>query len=174
MNDTPAAVFFREEQRFGRGWFWLILLAGGIPVVAIFGLGLWQQLVRKMTFGNQPMSDRGLITLFVVTLAVILAVAWLSVASRLETEVRGGILFLRYRPWHRMALPVSRIARAYVRQYAPIAEFGGWGIRYGFSAGWVWNVSGTMGVQLELDNGRKVLIGSQRPAELKDALDRAR
>ena len=57
---------------------------------------------------------------------------------------------------------------------SPIAEFGGWGIRYGFGAGWVWNVSGNMGVQLELDNGRKVLIGSQRPAELKDALDRAR
>lgn len=172
MNSPGGTVRFHEEQRFGREWLWFILLAGGVPIAVIFGMGLWQQLVRRMSFGNNPMSDGGVLFTFFAALASVGGVAWLFAAARLVTEVRGETLYLRYRPFHRLEIPLSRIRSAAVRKYAPIREFGGWGIRYGFGAGWVWNVSGTMGVQLVLDNGRKVLVGSQRPEALKTALER--
>lgn len=173
MKPPVDDVVYHEEQRFGREWFWLILLVGGVPIAVIFGLGLWQQLVRKISFGDRPLSDGELLVLFFAALATVGGVAWLMGAAKLETEIRGRTLYLDFRPLHRLEIPLSRIRSSVVRQYRPIREFGGWGIRYGFGAGWAWNVRGDMGVQLVLDTGRKVLVGSQRPVELKEALDRA-
>lgn len=174
MTTIAGEVLFHEEQRFDRGWFWLIILTAGLPIATIFGLGLWQQLGRGIPFGNNPVSDGGLIAISFAAVAIAGAVAWLLAAARLVTEVRPGALSLSYRPFHWTTIPISRVVRSYVRQYRPIAEFGGWGIRYGFGAGWAWNVSGNRGVQLELENGRKILVGSQRPEELQTALERAR
>ena len=56
-----------------------------------------------------------------------------------------------------------------VRAYRPILEYGGWGIRFGLK-GKAYNVSGNRGVQLELTNGKRLLIGSQRPEELWQAI----
>ena len=55
-----------------------------------------------------------------------------------------------------------------MRQYSPIGEFGGWGIKYGFGgAGKVYNVSGNQGLQLVYHDGSKLLIGSKRPEEIQ-------
>ncbi|MBK8703741.1 MAG: hypothetical protein IPN33_08970 [Saprospiraceae bacterium] len=60
------------------------------------------------------------------------------------------------------------MAKVYVRQYKPIAEFGGWGLRYSMSGkGRALNVSGNMGLQLEFKDGKKLLIGTQKPKEIE-------
>ena len=56
-----------------------------------------------------------------------------------------------------------------VRTYRPIREYGGYGIRYS-SKGKAYNVSGDRGVQIELLNGERLLIGSQRADELWRAI----
>jgi hypothetical protein len=43
-----------------------------------------------------------------------------------------------------------------------------------FGHGWAYNVSGSRGVQLILTNRRRVLVGSQRPEPLADAINSAR
>jgi hypothetical protein len=48
-------------------------------------------------------------------------------------------------------------------------EYGGWGVKYGW-AGKAYNISGNRGVQLKLSNGKGLLIGSQRPEELAQAI----
>jgi hypothetical protein len=53
--------------------------------------------------------------------------------------------------------------------YSSLRDYGGWGIRYG-SKGKAYNVSGSRGVRLELSNGKRLLIGSQRPEELSEAV----
>ncbi len=68
-------------------------------------------------------------------------------------------------PFKKEAIPFSEIAKCDARQYSPIKEYGGWGIRYG-TKGMAYNVSGDRGVQLELTNGKRLLIGSQRSEEL--------
>ncbi len=57
----------------------------------------------------------------------------------------------------------------YARRYSPLREYGGWGIRYGWS-GWAYNLRGHEGVQLVFQNGGKLLLGSQQPQELEAAI----
>lgn len=61
------------------------------------------------------------------------------------------------------------IRHSEVRTYSPLKEYGGWGIRYG-SNGKAYNVSGNQGVQLEFRDGKRLLVGSQLPLELLNAL----
>ncbi|MBX2959059.1 MAG: hypothetical protein KF732_03800 [Flavobacteriales bacterium] len=59
----------------------------------------------------------------------------------------------------------------YVRQYSPLTEYGGWGIRLGlFGKGTAYNVSGNKGLQLEFTNNKKLLIGTNKPNELTETL----
>jgi hypothetical protein len=98
-------------------------------------------------------------------------VALLALTARLETEVRPEGLFVRYVPFHvhgRQFRP-QELSEFYARQYKPIREYGGWGIRYGWN-GRAYNVSGNEGVQLVFTNGRRLLIGSKRPYELESAI----
>ena len=47
--------------------------------------------------------------------------------------------------------------------------FYGWGIRW-TPHGWLYRVSGTLAVEIQLKNGRKCLIGSNEPEELAKAI----
>ena len=60
-----------------------------------------------------------------------------------------------------------------MRQYRPILDYGGWGIRWGPGKGWAYNVSGNRGVQLELLDGKQLLIGSQNPEKLAQMIGKA-
>lgn len=61
--------------------------------------------------------------------------------------------------------------RFFVREYKPILEYGGYGIRYSFS-GKAYNVRGKMGLQLKFKDGGKLLIGTQKMEEMEDILKR--
>jgi len=79
-------------------------------------------------------------------------------------------LYIRFFPLTHQEIPFKDIVSCEVRTYSPIREFGGWGIRYGRGTK-AYNVSGNRGIQLELSNGKRVLIGSQRPEELAGAIE---
>jgi hypothetical protein len=61
------------------------------------------------------------------------------------------------------------LAEVKVREYRPLAEYGGWGVR-GFGKNRALNVSGNFGLQLVMKDGAKMLIGTQKPQELEDFL----
>ena len=63
-------------------------------------------------------------------------------------------------------IPFEEIESFKARKYAPLKEFGGWGIRWGFEAK-AYNVSGEEGLQLALRNERKILFGSQKAKKWK-------
>jgi hypothetical protein len=66
---------------------------------------------------------------------------------------------------------LAEIVHRETRTYWPILEYGGWGISYSFfGKGWAYNVNGNRGGQLELANGKRILIGSQRAEELARAI----
>jgi hypothetical protein len=65
----------------------------------------------------------------------------------------------------------DEIAEANIRKYSPILEYGGWGYRYSFNNGKAFNISGNMGLQLVLKNGKKILIGTNKPEELAAFLE---
>ncbi len=73
--------------------------------------------------------------------------------------------------WIRFRIPAGEIRSAEAVTYRPLAEFGGWGIRFGLGGTRAYTARGNRGVRIEAD-GRKYLIGSQRPEELAAALAR--
>ena len=67
--------------------------------------------------------------------------------------------------------PFDEIESFKEREYRPIREYGGWGIRYGLS-GKAYNVYGNKGLQLVLNNKKKILIGSQKSYEFYKAVQK--
>ncbi len=89
---------------------------------------------------------------------------------RLITEVGGDTITLRFKGLFKTrTIPISSVESADARTYRPLLEYGGWGIKFG-PKGWVYNVSGTEGVQLKLRGSRPLLIGSRRADELAEVI----
>ena len=165
-TDSSNALF-REVQHFRQVWLWILLI--GLSLVSFYGF--IQQLILGEPFGSNPAPDAALVVIMIV---VGLGFPAFFYVLNLTTEVRSDGLYVRFFPLHKS---FRRIAfeglRGYeLRAYSPIREYGGWGIRFG-SRGMAYNVAGDRGVQLEFLNGRRLLIGSQRPEELIEALDLA-
>jgi hypothetical protein len=88
------------------------------------------------------------------------------VATQMTTEVTSGAIYVGFTPFGKKCIPKEDIEQAYVRTYSPLGEFGGWGYRMG-RKGIAFNVSGDQGLQLVLRDGKQILIGTQRPEELR-------
>ena len=90
----------------------------------------------------------------------------------LETKITKDTIYVKLFPfhWNYIEIPFSEIKKFEARKYRPIIEYGGWGLRWGFKNGKAYNIKGNMGLQLEFNNGKKLLIGTQKPDELTNAL----
>lgn len=70
-------------------------------------------------------------------------------------------------------IPMDKVLRAQVREFSPLQEFGGWGIRMGLNKTTGYIVSGTSGVFIETE-GRNYLLATSRAATLVDAIEAVR
>ena len=164
-------VEFHEEQQFRQPWLWILLLAMTAGVAALFVHGLYTQLVLGQPWGDSPMSDTGLVISAALTIGVSGGIALLFLKLKLVTTVDADGVHVRFFPLTRKHIPFDNIVSSKARTYRPIREYGGWGIRYS-RKGHAYNVSGDRGVQLELREGRPLLIGSQKAEQLADAINR--
>ena len=156
---------YRETQYFRQLWLWALVLF--ISLLSLYGV--FQQLILGEPFGNNPAPDS-----MMVVLAIIfgLGLPLFMYMMNLTIEIRSDGLYFRFFPFH---LSFHRIATEEIKgfeacTYSPIRDYGGWGIRYG-RKGKAYNVSGNRGVQLELSKGKHLLVGSQKPEELVEALN---
>lgn len=168
-----SRIEFREVQRFRQPWLWVLVIGTNALLIGIFGYGLVQQLVKGEVWGDQPMSDVGLVLTFLAVVVFSLGLVWLFLAMALIVEVRSEALVVNMKPLKRRSVDYQEIAVVEACEYRPIVEYGGWGIRRGRN-GWAYNVSGSRGVRLTFNDGRSLLIGSQRSVELARAIDEAR
>ncbi len=161
-------LIFREEQRFPL-WLRLSLVFSMVFVVVLSGFALRDAVSKQGTDELLP-----IILLTVVSMIILpMAVAVLFLIMKLETEVRSDGLYVRFFPIHLRykKFTAEDLGEYYARTYRPILEYGGWGIRYSLSKrGKAYNVSGNKSVQLVLKNGKRLLIGSQKPDELAEAI----
>lgn len=161
-------LIFREVQAFSL-WLRLLLVLSMALAVAISGFALRETI-------TQPKTPNVFVPILLtaVAMAIPIAAAILFLIIKLETEVRSDGLYVRFYPIHirYKKFTADNLQQYYTRRYRPILEYGGWGIRYSFTKkGKAYNISGNKGVQLVLKNGKKLLIGSQRPDELVAAID---
>ena len=162
---------FKEIQRFDQPWLWILLVTTMLVLVGVFGYGLFQQMVLGVPWGERPLSDTALLSAGMTSLLLFGGILMLFRSLRLITEVRPEGLSIRFQPLRRKLIPYRQIKSCQARTYRPLWEYGGWGIKYGPS-GWAYNVKGERGVQLVLQDGKRILIGSQRADELERAIRR--
>ena len=104
-----------------------------------------------------------------------LLTAFMLWSSRLDTRLDADGVRVRFAPIQRdwQFTPWSKIRRAYVRTYAPLREYGGWGIRFSGEKA-AYTVWGKQGLQLLLASGDSLLIGTQCPTEITQVLRQLR
>ena len=160
MNqEKKSGPIYHEVQKFRQVWIWVVVLA----IVGLEWYAVVRQLLLHRPFGDRPMSDF-LTVIFWFIFGIGLPA--LLFFCQLTTEVRDDGIYIRFSPFHRTfrRIAFTEIKQCKVRTYKPIREYGGWGIRVRCQ-GKAYNVSGDRGVQIELLNGNRLLIGSQRAEE---------
>jgi hypothetical protein len=170
MDEYP--IIFREVQFMRKLWVvWPITIFVLLVALGSFGQGMYRQLIQGEPWGDKPMSDTELLMTGVLFILICLMAVWLVYVARLITEVHADGLYVRYVPFHRrfQRFTPTDIQAYAVRTYRPLRDYGGWGIRWS-RRGKAYNVSGNRGVELELADGKRLLIGSQQPEALASAL----
>lgn len=91
------------------------------------------------------------------------------------TEVKYDALYVRYYPlqFHSHKISYGEIKHYEIRTYSALKEYGGYGIRQG-TKGKAYNVYGKLGIQFEFHDGKRLLIGTQKPQEFMQALHSVR
>jgi hypothetical protein len=181
MNDK---ILFSEQQKFRQPWLWIMLIAMlGIPF--IFIRGFVQQVIHGQPWGDNPMSDTELIICTIVVIVIIVTSIILLWITRLETFVTSSEINVKFFPFQRsfQHFKWEDIVNASIQKINPMKQ-GGWGFRsksgFGFRVGLdgikltnfmsknvIYSVSGKYGLQLELKNGKKVIIGTGKAKELE-------
>ncbi|WP_343747775.1 hypothetical protein [Fluviicola sp.] len=156
---------FSETQKFRQWWLWFIL-AG---TKGLMGFLIVTQAMYGKPFGESKWENISLLIGFFIMLVI----SMLFFILRLETKISDNGIFVRFFP---LQLKYRHykwedLDQVYLREYSPIAEYGGWGIRYSFSgSGKAFNVSGRTGLQLVFKDGRKVLIGTNKAEDMMQVL----
>jgi len=162
-------ILFKETQQFKRWWIWIGLTAiNGIFVYAII-----QQLFFHKPFGNTPVSDTNLLLLSFIPLSLLVFVF----SIKLETSISDDGICYRFYPFQFNTTWVEweDLADAHLREFNALYEYGGWGIRVGNSKNnraVTTSTSGNIGLQLEFKNGSRLLIGTTKPKEIKQVLNK--
>lgn len=152
-------ITFSEKQKFRQWWLWILL--AGVLIVPIV-----------LTLRSKPATG-SMITDMLIGAAVPALIIVLFAIMELRTSVNADGIYYRFFPlhFHVHIIKWDEVKKAYTRPYSPIGEYGGWGIRMGLGGkGKAYNVSGNIGLQIELNTGKKILIGTQRPDEINTLL----
>jgi hypothetical protein len=153
-------IDFKEEQKFTQWWLWIFLIAIGIFPI----FGIYKQLIVGEKFGDKPMSDSGLIFSCLLGFSII-AMFWLM---RLKTEINQEEIRIDFFPLVKKRISWKKIKSVEIVNYG----FVGWGIRFWTKFGTVYNTKGNIGLAIELLNGEKCLIGTQKEKELKGIIEK--
>jgi hypothetical protein len=154
----PATALFREEQYFDWRVYTLIALVDALTALGLVHRSTWStQLLLGLVIGT------GLLMFLVVFV--------LHMTTEVTpTDVR---VWFGWVPLYRRIVLIGEIRRIEPVTFRPIADYGFWGVRSGRDGERALLARGNRGVRLELADGSLLMIGSQRPEELAQALQSA-
>ncbi len=155
-------IEFKEEQKFPQWWLWLILI-GVIPYVII---GVYRQFTTTGEFEYTAIFN----TSFIITSLLIIISIILFRFMLLKTEINQNEILVVFFPFIKKRVNWKEVKHAKILKYGFV---GGWGIRLWTKYGTVYNTKGNTGLAIELQNGKKFLIGTQKEIELNKILEKA-
>ena len=151
---------FKEEQRFTQTWLIVIIVISLIVPLAI--------ILKEI--------DKSSASEIIISIGTIILASGLIFLFKLSTRIDEKGIHYKFFPFHLKFKTVvwNDIENAYIRTYDAISEYGGWGIRGGAlwykAKGKAINISGNIGIQLELKDGKKLLIGTNKKEQAQDVL----
>lgn len=162
IMDQP--ILFSEKQYFRQWWIWIILLL----IFAQFGFAIYSQIFKSIPFGDNPMSDTGLL----ITASLMFVFITFFLTMHLDTKISKESISVKFFPFRikYKDFKWEEIDKIYCREYKPLSEFGGWGLR-GFGDNRALNVSGNKGIQIIFKNGDRLLIGTKKYEEAKEIIE---
>lgn len=166
-------VLYTEEQRFTQWWIWVIMIISLLSVVIPFANAIYTQEVLNKTTGRS-MSTEEIIISGISVLVLVGLILVIFIYSKLKTKITTDYVMVSFPPFIRKWKKISsdEIENYEVRNYKPIREYGGYGIKRGFKHGQSYTISGKVGLQLYLTNGKRLLIGTKRRQAIKFAMDK--
>ncbi len=158
-------VLFSEVQSIRQVWWiWpVVLFIAGLTWYAFF-----QQILLGKPYGRNPASDT---VIWIRWLLLGIGLPWLLYSIKLTVQVKSDQIYIRYFPFFSRSIYFNELVRYEVSQYRPFWEYLGWGIRWAPGRGWAYTLGGNQGVQLELSNGQRLLVGSQQPETLVQMIE---
>jgi hypothetical protein len=142
-------------------------------LIIVFTAVSWGYALFSSLHAEKPDKATEDLVLILTSIIPVMLIILLLVL-RLVTRIRQEGVYVQFKPlqFREKFIPKEEIKSFELRKYKPIAEYGGWGIRTGLRKyGKAYNVSGNMGLQLYLANGKKLLIGTQKPREVQKAME---
>jgi hypothetical protein len=161
-------MLFSEVQRFS------LLLVMPLVILFLIAIALEGHMTLCPSLEAEGSWPTWAMPVSIVGILINILVTVILIFAKLQTHLSESALYMRFFPFHfsYRKIDFDTIATVYARSYQPLGEFGGWGIRW-TPRGRAYNVSGNRGVQLELKNGKNILIGSQHADELASLLQEA-
>jgi len=155
---------FIEEQKFNQPLV-LVGLSIAFIVVSISTYSTWEE-IHNGSIGEQIGALSGLIIIMLVSL--------LFLKLKLKTRIDEMGIHYQFYPFQFNSKTIvwNSISVCKIRNYSAISEFGGWGMkRRIYGKGRCYTTKGNIGLQLELKNEKKILIGTQKKDELQRVLN---
>ena len=159
-EQNGESYYFTEKQRFKQWWLWLILF--GLLCIPLYGI--IKQLVFHVPFGSKPLSDIGLLAF---GLGMLLFCIFFRIML-LSTIINKKFILIRFYPFVSKQILWHDISEASLITYG----FVGYGIKLWTPYGTVYNIAGRWGLSLLLKNGKKYLVGTQKPDEIRIVLEK--
>lgn len=165
-------IYFKEEQRLGGISLWTVLLTLSVGLSG----GVFYAFYRQLQLGqplDDKLSDNQLIIIGVSLILLMTLIDWLLLSGKLEVEIRNHTISYRFFPfiWNWKVIKKGEIAEFEVQKYNAMKEHGGHGYRQRPGHGTFLSVKGNMALILTLKKGKKLLLGTQKPKELKHVVE---
>ncbi len=166
-------MIFKESQRFTQWWVWAVLFISDIIIFTVIMYAIIEQLIWGNQWGNEPMSDFGLALFSFIILTATVVANWILVSSHLESEIRNGAIYYRFKPfiWSWKKISKESIKNYEVGAFNQFLTFRGIGYRRTLANGVGLIIKGNKGLKLQYGSkNKKLTIGTQKPKELKQAM----
>ena len=164
-------IIFREEQQFREWWRTIIVLIPIVPAIITLVYSLMKLNSNNDPFGRSPMPA----SIIIISIIFLLSSLWVYFSYKLEVWINEEGINYSFFPliYKKKLISKAEIQRYEIRKYNPLIDYGGRGIRHGFGHKWgrAFIISGNIGLQLYLTNGKKVLFGTQRSQAIIYAMD---
>ena len=142
------------EKQFVK-WWWLTMFILAL-IVIIFGTAY---------YATQGSEEDTTVIVSIICCLIAFPLVFGLLYLRLETRIDEKGIFTYFRPFNftRKFFSWEDIRECHVRQYSPISEYGGWGLRGIGSKSKAYNIWGNKGIQIVTNDGKRFLIGTQKP-----------